>query len=126
MPLYQSNNIETFLDWIRECGTIYNINLENEMEAVAETQDILHKLELDETTYHEKAKLAKTLSDVRKKRRESKDNAAILEPIVNWRDCNKQAIHSLEKLLGEVRKEEAKTEGRAYYPRTEVVQKALE
>lgn len=121
----QSERISEFLDWLRESDTIYNMAQATAEEESKKTQDILHKLELGSTTYHERAKLGRALIDIRKKRREAKDTIAVLEPVVGWKEENKSCIGSLERLLGQVRKEEINTEGRIYYPRTGIVEETL-
>ena len=121
----QSEHIEAFLDWVRECGAEYNIAMTNEQAAAEETQDLLHKLEIDETTYHEKAKIGQALTAVRRERREAKDTVAILDPVVDWKKKNKTFLDSLEGLLGRVRKAEKDIEGRTYRPRTDIVERTI-
>ena len=120
-----SESISQFLSFLRECSTQLSIATQIEADATSETQDVLHKLELDPPGYHDRAKLASALTAIRRQRRAAKDDMSILEPIVAWTDEHKDCIRSLEKLLGEVRKEEKATEGRMYWPRTEAVKRAL-
>lgn len=87
----------------------------------AETQDILHKLELEEITYHEYAKLSKALKEVRIKRRQAKDIAEQLEPLVGWEAQNNKTIKELERVLGEMRKAEKSKQNRHYNPKTDIV-----
>lgn len=89
-------------------------------DADNETQDILHKLELGNNSYHETAGLAKLLRTVRQERREAKDNALMTAPVVDWVEENERVIKSLERLLGAVRKAEKSTEGRYYNPKTDI------
>ncbi len=67
--LKYSEQIEGFLDFLREAKTDYNIAVSSEKEADDATQDLLHSLELYENTYHEYARAAKTLAKVRQERR---------------------------------------------------------
>lgn len=120
-----SEQIATFLDWLRNSEQQHNMAEEAALEESQKTQDILHKLELDKTSYSERAKLASALIDIRQARRTAKDTSAILDPVVKWKENNKDFIHSLEQLLGSVRKEEMLTEGRVYYPRTGVVEETI-
>lgn len=113
-----SKGIEKFLDYLREMQQLYNISLMNESEANDATQDILHSLELEEHDYHETARLGKKLKEVRQQRRTAKDLIQQTEPIVEWVENNRTVIKGLERLLGDVRKEEKNTEGRFYTPRT--------
>ncbi len=112
-----SKGIESFLDFIREANTQLNIAVMVEQETNDQTQDILHRLELQEHTYHEYATHSKELKKIRKERREAKDTIACLTPIVTWADENKSVIKGLEQLLGVVRKAERSTEQRIYTPR---------
>lgn len=119
--LKYSEQIEGFLDFLRQAETDYNITVLSEIEANDETQDLLHCLELYENTYHEYARAAKKLAQVRQERREAKDTREQLQPVIEWLARNKPVINGLEQLLGATRKAEGKTEGRFYDPKTEVL-----
>lgn len=112
-----SKSIETFLDFLRESNQQFNIAVMVEQETNDRTQDILHRLELQQHTYHEYANLSKELRDTRKERRNAKDKISCLAPIVTWSEDNKNVIKGLEQLLGAVRKAERSTEQRIYTPR---------
>ena len=112
-----SKSIEAFLDFLREASTQLNIAIMVEQEANDQTQDILHRLELQEHTHHEYAAYAKELKKIRQERRKAKDKISCLTPIVAWADENKSVIKGLEQLLGIVRKAERSTEQRIYTPR---------
>lgn len=81
------------------------------------TQDILHKFELEDLKYEERAKLATTLQKTRRERRAYKDCVEELEAIRNFADKNKQFINALNQLIGTVRKVEKYHESRRYFPR---------
>ena len=116
-----STDLEKFLEFLREVKEKTNIALTIESEKEAETQDILHNIELSEHGYHEYAKLSKKLRDIRQDRRKAKNIIEISSPIVDWTENNKQVIKSLEKLLGELRKIEKTIESRQYGNRTNVL-----
>lgn len=116
-----SKQIEGFLDFLREVKTDYNIAVSSEKEANDATQDLLHSLELYENTYHEYARAAKKLAQVRQERRAAKDAREQLQLVMDWLEENDKVIHGLEKLLGNVRKAEKATEGRFYTPKTDVL-----
>lgn len=80
-------------------------------------QDILHKLELEETSIVEKIELATKLSESRKKRRKNKDIVETTGAIKEWINENKKSINSLKQLLGKVRKIEEYHENRTYTPK---------
>ena len=112
-----SNGIESFLDFLREANTQLNIAVMVEQETNDQTQDILHRLELQDHTYHDYAALSKELKKVRQERRDAKDKITCLSPIVEWAEGNKTVVKGLEQLLGAVRKAERSTEQRIYTPR---------
>jgi hypothetical protein len=119
--LKTSKQIEGFLDFLREAKTDYNIAVSSEKEANDATQDLLHSLELYENTYHEYARAAKKLAQVRQERREAKDRREQIQPVMDWLEENGKVVFGLEKLLGDVRKAEKAAEGRFYTQRTDVL-----
>lgn len=83
------------------------------------TQDILHDLELNDHTYHERGKLTNELVDIRKCRRVAKDTIEILTPLHEWANTQSVALHKLESVLGEMRKIDTKRVNRQYWPKTQ-------
>lgn len=83
------------------------------------TQDYLHKLELEDLSYGERAKVATALRNCRKLRREHKDTTEILEPLVSFleTDKGKNLNNLLKECLGKTRKAEDKMQTRVYHPR---------
>ena len=112
-----SEIIEKFLKDIRKLESEYEIaKLEmNEMETA--TQDILHFLELRELGYFERERYAAILGDIRRKRREAKDKVTVMLPLVEWAQKSKGVFKCLEKVLGEMRKAERRTQNRTYTPK---------
>lgn len=119
-----SENVSEFLDFLRESEQLVRISEANEQEANDATQDILHKLEIGTVTYHEAAKLAKKLAEVRQERRVAKDLYNAVSPVAQWAEENKNVIKSLERLLGDVRKAEKFLQNRTYTPKTGVLREA--
>lgn len=120
-----SEHISSFLNLIREAQQEYNIAVSEEQDANNATQDILHSIELSENKYHDYARLAIALREVRQQRRRAKDTVQELQPIVDFSGDNMKFIKALERLLGDVRKAEKGTEGRFYSPRTDIVEQTL-
>ena len=116
-----SEYIASFLKYLRDIQTEYNIALATEEEAARETQDILHRLELGEDSYHDMARMSKIIKSVRLKRRKAKDTKAETEPVIRWIKENPQFMHRLEQLLGEVRKAEKSNINRHYSNKTDVL-----
>lgn len=120
-----SEYIADFLGFLRQSQEDYSIAKSMDSDMEKETQDILHRIELEENSYHEYAKLSRGMREVRQKRREAKDRWSQLEPVVNWVAEHEETIKSMEKLLGEVRKIERFEENRYYIPKTEIVSQIL-
>ncbi len=120
-----SKQIESFLNFLREAETNYHIALSEQISKNNETQDLLHRLELDDDGYHDSAKIAKVLRQVRQERRSAKDMETVTEPIVLYLENNKKTINCLERLLGDVRKAEKSIENRFYINRTDIVESTL-
>ena len=120
-----SEAIAGFLNFLRECKSDYSIALDQEAETNRKTQDILHTLEIENVSYHDGAKLARGLAQVRQERRGCKAAIETLQPIIEWVELNDKVIFGLQKLLGDVRKVESSVQSRTYWQRTDVVAKIL-
>ena len=83
------------------------------------TQDYLHKLELDDLEYGERAKTATQLRKCRQLRRAHKNTCEILQPLVDFLDSERgrNMLNLLREALGKTRKAESRMENRVYYPR---------
>lgn len=121
-----SQSLSDFLEFLRQSQQDYNIAVDIELTKSKETQDILHKIELDDVKYHDYAKLGKALKSIRNERREAKNIQLQLAPLVGWIKENQNVVRGLERLLGEVRKAETNIKNAHYYPRTDVVNEILE
>jgi len=117
-----SEQLASFLNFIREAESQYNTAYQDEEKANLETQDILHFLELNHHTYSERAKIAGKLSNVRKRRRTARDATMLYSPICEWAEQNKAVIKALERLLGEVRKVENIQKNRFYLNKTTILE----
>lgn len=80
----RSEYISAFLDFVREAQIEYDVARMKQSEADSETQDILHRLELHDDSYHDMARLSKTLKEARQDRRAAKDAISELDPICGW------------------------------------------
>ncbi len=121
-----SQSLSDFLEFLRQSQQDYSIAADIETTKSKETQDILHKIELDDVKYHDYAKLGKALKSIRNERREAKNIQLQLAPLVGWIKENQNIVRGLERLLGEVRKAETNIKNAHYYPRTDVVNEILE
>lgn len=117
MEKSKSGYIEDFLSFLKTASAEYHWCMEKEREQEDLTQDILHCLELEELSYHERGKISGYLSEARKERRRYKDSVEELAPVVEFVTENKKFLNILEQTLGAVRKKEKYHQNRSYRPR---------
>lgn len=81
-----------------------------------QTQDYLHKLELEDLDYSERAKVATALRNCRRLRRMSKDTVEVLEPFINFLNTDKgrNLINLTNEVLGQTRIVEERMKTRTY------------
>ena len=87
-----SDNIEIFLEFLRQAKREYQIAITEEREKDAASQDLDHCLELNNNSYHDMAKIAKTITQVRRERRQAKDRQQVLKPVTDWMYQNARVI----------------------------------
>ena len=111
--------ISEFCSMLENSQKDYTWNYEEVHRMDGLTQDYLHKLELENMDYKERAKIAPQLSRCRQKRRECKDTVEILEPLVQFLDTDKgkTLFNLMREVLGKTRKVEERMETRIYVPR---------
>lgn len=130
-----SKQIEKFLQFYTTANNQYLMAYAKVNECDKLTQDLLHKLELDNLSTPEKNKIATQLKYCRKDRRYWKDQVEELEPFTclfdphfNGRignasidkvraESNVRFINFLREALGQTRKQEAYHADRTYKPR---------
>ena len=114
-----SQQITDFLTFLSSVTEDYK-HSQDEVKRFEElTQDYMHKLELQDNNYHERAKIASALRQCRIDRRVHKDRLTVLDPVVQWlsSEKGKLLVSQLQQTLGAVRKAERSTLGRRYIPR---------
>ncbi len=114
-----TKDIEDILALIREAPRELAAATEEVKYLDDKQQDILHELELVDHSYHEQARLAKSLRELRQQRRLFKDTIERLIPFVNWIEDNKRAIDGLKRVLGDMRKIDNRQDNRVYYYRAD-------
>lgn len=124
MPSF-SHGIEAFLNYLRDTEKQLKMAEQTEREANDATQDILHWFELYNFRGIEAVKVAHKLREIRHQRREAKATAWLTEPVVDWMQRHRAEIKEMERLLGEVRKRERRTENRIYTPKTSIMEGTL-
>ena len=120
-----SDNIEIFLEFLRQAKREYQIAITEEREKDAASQDLDHCLELNNNSYHDMAKIAKTITQVRRERRQAKDRQQVLKPVTDWMYQNARVIKNLEELLGAVRRAEKALQGRTYTQKTDILKQVF-
>ena len=105
---------------LNDAKKVYDANFELMKEQDALQQDLLHKLEIENLTRDERAKLAAELRDCRRLRRKHKDVVEELEPIAGYcgTTAGMQAVKQLSRFVGELRKVENYHQNRHYVPRS--------
>lgn len=111
-----SSTISDFCKMVTEAKSDYDWNSAEISRLDRLTQDYLHKLELDDLDYRERAKVATQLAKCRQLRRASKDTVEILEPFIDFieSDKGKQTMNLMREALGKTRKAEQYMENRIY------------
>lgn len=114
-----SDYISDFCKLIEGAKRDYEWNFNEIIRMDKLTQDYLHKLELEDLDYRQRAKLATQLTKCRQARRVSKDAVEILEPFVQFlkSDKGKNLYNHVREVLGQIRKVEEHMETRTYIPR---------
>lgn len=117
-----SQGLEDFLDYLRETEQLLHMAEQAEQEANDATQDILHRLELVDLDCNVACDLAFKLREVRQHRREAKDQMDQAAPVVAWLEDHRPVVKELERLLGEVRKQERRARDRIYTPKSNILE----
>lgn len=114
-----SSRIKDICTMFDEIVKDYNWNYDQMIRMDQLTQDYLHKLELCELKYEDRAKVATQLAVCRQKRRGHKDTCMTLEPLVAYieSDNGKRLTNLLREVLGKTRKAEDHMQNRMYFPR---------
>lgn len=116
-----SEQLETFLDFIDQCASRYNLAYSNMDREDKRLQDLLHEIELAPDKA-ERNRAATRLQQSRKTRRENKDAVKLYEQIVQFfgEQSNRKVLDKMRQLLGRQRKEEEYLYSeRTYKPRVE-------
>lgn len=113
-----SDSLSTVLTVLQSAKNTYAAVCDEANRLDSLQQDLLHKLELEPLNAVQMIGVAKQLKECRMERRVVKDQADLLEPVVNFVDTqeNKKAISNLQKTLGVVRQRTTNKSNRCYYP----------
>lgn len=114
-----SEEIQNFLDLLTQIRSDAKYWQEALSRTEQLTMDYLHQLELEETGYHDRAKIAANLVIARRERRQAKNQLEISAPLLEFADSEqgKQLYNQLRQVLGATRKAEKLAANRSYMPR---------
>lgn len=118
-PPQFSSSISNFCSMMENAIKDYEWNSEEVVRMDRLTQDYLHKLELEDLDYGERAKIATQLARCRQTRRENKETTEVLEPLVQFltSEKGKSLLNLTREALGKTRKVEERMQTRAYFHR---------
>lgn len=122
---HYSKELEDFILFLNECEADLKNAREVETLMDRQTQDILHHIELEESSHYDYICEGVSLKDIRNRRRVAKNEEKVLTPMVEWVCANRKTIDSLRQVLGKIRKEERAAAQRFYVNRTDVIEKIL-
>lgn len=115
-----SERISEFLSVINEARSRYDYAKQQMDKCEQATQDILHKIELGNLKYKERARAATQLQQIRQDRRYYKNIYEQYEPLVAFLENQqyRKAVNVLSSdVLGQIRKVEKYHENRTYKPK---------
>ena len=114
-----SEEIQSFLELIDHIRNDVHFWQEELTRTEQLTMDYLHQLELEETSYHDRAKIASSLMIARQQRREAKNQLEISARLLEFTESEqgKQLLNQLRQVLGATRKAEKLALNRSYMPR---------
>lgn len=114
-----SEKLENLIGFLVTAAADYEWNCDKMQLCEGETQDYLHKLELEHGLYDDRAKIATRLAECRRQRRQHKDMMEELAAVHELVDSEygKQMLKKLRDCLGATRKAEQKHRNRVYVPK---------
>lgn len=121
MNTMTSSHISDFLDFLIASKEASNMAKEELAETSQQINDILHYIEFAKCNASDRMAVYKRLHEVRQTRRRAKETLESCEPIISWLNNNSQAVHDLQKILGDTRKIESAQSRRRYALRTSIL-----
>lgn len=122
-----SETINDILNFFDDAEITYKEAIAKRNETEAEIQDLLHELELEDLSYHDKGKVVKELTLLRKERREAKYTIQQLDPVLIFIKNNTKALEALGRTYDDVVKQERLTDPESviYNRKTNVIERVL-
>lgn len=120
---------ESLSDFVKFCNSVisrYEENERLESECDAQTQDILHKIELgDDLGVVDGYKIYKLLRNVRRKRRQCKNQNDYYRPTYEYCVANRQVFNQLSQVQGRTKTIKSGIQSRQYTTRTSILDEML-
>ncbi len=109
----------TLIDTITNIKETYEFNFKNVNDLDRETQDLEHEIELSEFDVYKGYELAKEFQRVRQERRRLNDENSTLKFLQDYFESPnfKKMVSELQKIRGNIKKEQEKLDNRLYTPR---------
>lgn len=117
-----SEKLSKVLELTREVENQYDFSVGRISDLECLQNDLLHKLEFKASTAAERSKIATALKKCRNERRRQKEQTELLRELVEFISANQSQVKKLEKILGNMRKNEENQEKRTYKPRVLTVE----
>ena len=125
--LSPEETIRQFIAFLTDCRTRYEEDLRLVEQYQLQKQDLDHFIEmneiLDRTTGHKYSRLVR---DMWRKRRQCKNEAELLKPVIDFIDYNKEAINNLIMTQGKCRQAKEMIDQREYVVRTNILEGMLQ
>ena len=120
--LLPEENLKSFLSFARNVISRYEDNQKLQSDLEAETQDLLHYVELSENMNACMGNaMYKKMREIRRKRRACKNEIDLLKPLYDYL-CDKRMINDLSQIQGKCRSAKEVISQRKYTLRTGVME----
>ena len=115
----RSEEIQRFLDFLAQIRKDADVWQDELLRTEQLTMDYLHLLELEETSYHDRAKIASSMMIARQQRRDAKNQLEISARLLEFTESEqgKHLLNQFRQVLGATRKAEKLAANRSYMPR---------
>lgn len=118
--------IAQFVAFLSDCKSRYDEDMRLIDEYQLQKQDLDHFAEMAENLDRtQSARFYRTLRDVWRKRRQCKNEAELLRPVIDFIESNKDALNQLPIVQGKIRQAREIIDQREYLVRTSVLDDML-
>lgn len=115
-----SDYVKEFANLLQEKETIYHKDHDIEAEMFNKQNDLLHDIEIPDLTYHEIARIGKSIRELRRNRRKYKNEYILYEPISIFIKSHPGIIDDLINLSCDIKKVEAHLDNQYYNKRSKI------